>query len=142
MLQAITVLFLCQLAGEALVRFLRLPFPGPVLGMLLLAAILTVRGRAGPELETTTSVILRNLVLLYIPVSVGIIRQGANLSRYGLALGTAILVSTVLTLAVTALVFQFVARRRNPIPDPQISDPQISDRGAARSRGPNREATP
>ena len=36
MLQALTLLFLCQLAGEVLVRALGIVFPGPVLGMALL----------------------------------------------------------------------------------------------------------
>ena len=36
MLQALTLLFLCQLAGEVMVQALGLTFPGPVLGMGLL----------------------------------------------------------------------------------------------------------
>jgi holin-like protein len=39
MLGALTWLLLCQLVGEVTVRWLQLPFPGPVVGMLLLFAI-------------------------------------------------------------------------------------------------------
>ena len=46
MIYALTLLFFCQLAGEALVRALGLAFPGPVLGMGLLFALLMARGRS------------------------------------------------------------------------------------------------
>jgi putative effector of murein hydrolase LrgA (UPF0299 family) len=36
MLEAIYLIFLCQLAGEAAARIPGLPVPGPVIGMVLL----------------------------------------------------------------------------------------------------------
>jgi holin-like protein len=36
MLAAFTLILVCQIAGEALVRGAGLPLPGPVIGMLLL----------------------------------------------------------------------------------------------------------
>jgi holin-like protein len=45
MLAGLTLLLLFQCAGEALVHGLKLPFPGPVLGMLLLFVTLTLRRR-------------------------------------------------------------------------------------------------
>ena len=38
MVRGMTVLLVCQLAGEVTARALDLPMPGPVLGMLLLFA--------------------------------------------------------------------------------------------------------
>jgi len=40
MLTALTVLLCCQLAGEVAARFFGVPVPGPVLGMMLLFALL------------------------------------------------------------------------------------------------------
>ena len=48
MINALTLLFLCQLAGEVLVRTLGITFPGPVLGMGLIFAVLLVAGRSWP----------------------------------------------------------------------------------------------
>jgi hypothetical protein len=40
MLRALAVLLVCQLVGEVITRGLMLPLPGPVLGLLLLVALL------------------------------------------------------------------------------------------------------
>jgi holin-like protein len=41
MLASLGLILLCQLIGEAVVRGLGLPMPGPVLGLLLLLILLT-----------------------------------------------------------------------------------------------------
>lgn len=51
MIRALTLLFLCQLTGEVVVRGLGITFPGPVLGMGLLFVGLLWFGRTGPDLE-------------------------------------------------------------------------------------------
>ena len=48
MLEALTLILVCQLVGEVAVLLTGLPLPGPVLGMLLLLAWLFVRGEV-PE---------------------------------------------------------------------------------------------
>ena len=42
MIHALVILLACQLAGEAVARGLGLPFPGPVVGMVLLVAALAL----------------------------------------------------------------------------------------------------
>ena len=44
MLASLTLLLVLQLIGEVLVQWLRLPVPGPVVGMALLFAVLMIRG--------------------------------------------------------------------------------------------------
>ena len=109
MLQALTVLFLCQLAGEVLVRLAGIAFPGPVLGMALLAGLLAAAGRIGPELEAVADAILKNLSLLFVPAAVGVTQQLELIARHWLAIGAAVVGSTLLTLAVTVLVFRATA---------------------------------
>ena len=67
MIYAITALFAFQLLGEILVQTLSLPLPGPLAGMLLLTAALLIRGGVPSSLESTASVMLQNLMLLFIP---------------------------------------------------------------------------
>ena len=110
MIRALTLLFLCQLAGETVVRAAGVPFPGPVLGMGLLFAGLLVHGRSGPALDGVTDGILRNLSLLFVPVAVGLVQQLGLIAENALAIGAALMVSTVLTLIVTVAVFRAVAR--------------------------------
>ena len=69
MIGAVLALLLCQLAGEALARFLGLPVPGPVIGLVLMVGALALRGRLRPEaapvdttpLGTVAGVLLANL---------------------------------------------------------------------------------
>lgn len=110
MIGAITVLLLAQLAGEAAVRALGLPVPGPVIGLVLLAVMLTARGTS-KALSDTAHGILRNLSLLFVPAGVGIMRQVDAIAGNWLALSLGLIVSTVATLAVTALVFRWAQRR-------------------------------
>lgn len=111
MLRALTVLVVCQFAGEVVARGTGIPLPGPVLGLVILLVILTVRGNPGEELRTTSSGLLRYLSLLFVPAGVGIVTQLDALARDWLAILAAILVSTALGLAVTGWVMQRLSRR-------------------------------
>ena len=110
MLRALTLLFLCQLAGETLTRAAGLTFPGPVLGMGLLVVILLIRGSSWPDLDGVADTILRNLSLLFVPAAVGVMQQAGLLASQWLVIGLAITGSTLLTLIVTVLTFRAVAR--------------------------------
>ena len=111
MLHAITLLFLCQLAGEVLVRAAGIPFPGPVLGMGLMFTGLLAAGRSGPALDATADAILRNFSLLFVPAAVGVMQQAGLIAANWLAISVALVASTALTLVVTVLTFRAVARR-------------------------------
>jgi len=107
---ALTLLLLCQLAGELLARLLGLPVPGPVLGLVLLFIICAVRGAMPDALRETAQTILRHLSLLFVPAGVGVMVHAARIESEWIAILVALLVSAVLTIAVTALVFRWVAR--------------------------------
>lgn len=113
---AVTLFLVCQLAGETLVRALgvALPhfaFPGPVAGMVLLFGLLAWRGQIGPTVSVASNGILRNLSLLFVPAAVGIVQHGPVIAEFGLALITALVLSTIATLIVTVFVFVAVAKR-------------------------------
>ncbi|MFP1633572.1 CidA/LrgA family protein [Zhengella sp. ZM62] len=119
---ALAILLICQLAGEAVIAALRLRhpefgFPGPVLGMGLLFLWLVWRGGPDENLDATAGVILRNLSLLFVPAAVGIIQYGDVMTRYGVVLLLALVVSTVLTLLVTVGVFLAFAKSEGGDPD-------------------------
>jgi holin-like protein len=110
MIHALTLLFLCQLTGEVVVRALGVPFPGPVLGMGLLFAGLLLRGRSAPALDAVADGILRHLSLLFVPAAVGVMQQAGLIAANWLAISTALVLSTVLALVVTVYTFRAVAR--------------------------------
>jgi putative effector of murein hydrolase LrgA (UPF0299 family) len=131
MIESLVALLFCQLLGEALVHALALPLPGPVAGMMLLFLALLWRGRRAPAeaqvpeaLADTTDALLRNLSLLFIPAAVGIVQHTGIVRESGLAIAVSIVVSTVLAMAVTALVFERLGRLlHRPDDPPQAGTP-------------------
>ena len=117
MIGAIALLLVCQLAGEAVHRLTGLPLPGSVIGMVLLLAWLALVPRERLTLTQVTGWLTAHLSIMFVPAAVGVMEEGAILSRYGLGILVAVVVSTLLTLAVTALVFRAVAGRDEPEPD-------------------------
>ena len=110
MLGALTFILCCQLAGELLVEASGLPVPGPVVGMVLLFTWLMLRKREDKELAATADALLRNLALLFVPAGVGVVLHLGLLGREGVAISAALIVSTLATVAVTALVMQWTLR--------------------------------
>ncbi len=110
MLGYVTVIFCCQLAGELVVAAVGLPFPGPVAGMLLLLGGLIVRGAIPAELDAAGTFLLNNLSLLFVPAGVGVMLHARLLARDWLPLTVALVVSTGLTIVVTALVMRRLSR--------------------------------
>ena len=111
MLGALTVLLVYQLVGEVLVQTTGLPVPGPVLGMLLLFITLIARKGVSDVLRNTSQQLLSHLSLLFVPAGVGVMLHFGRLGDEWLALAVALVASTVLTIAVTALVMRLLQRR-------------------------------
>ena len=117
MIGALIVVLLFQLAGEVTVRGLRLPFPGPVVGLLLLFLVLVVRGGVPENLRATSSMLLQHLMLLLVPATAAVIVHLERVREEWLPILLAGVGGTAVTLAVTALTLQLLlARRRAPRP--------------------------
>ena len=111
MIVALTQLLVLQLVGEVIARGLKLPIPGPVIGMLLLFLLLALRRGPSPELQSTSQGLLQHLSLLFVPAGTGIILHLHRVADESLPLLLSLLLSTLLTLAVTALVMRLCTRR-------------------------------
>ena len=110
MIKALCLLLLCQLIGEAAARAGGLPLPGPVIGMVGLAAVLIWRARVPDTLVGTATGLLQHLSLLFVPAGVGVLLHLARIGEAWLAIGAALLVGTAVTVLVSAAVFHLVAR--------------------------------
>jgi holin-like protein len=109
MLAAIAALLVCQLIGEAAVRAVDLPFPGPVVGMILLFVLMLARAPLPVALGNTADGLLQHLSM-FVPAGVGVVQHLELLSGAGLRLMAVVVLTTLITLAVTALVFAVLAR--------------------------------
>jgi len=112
MLAAVTLLLVYQLVGEVAVIALRLPIPGPVVGMALLFVTLIVRGTVADEFRDVANGLLRHLSLLFVPAGVGVMAHLARLEDEWLPISVSLVLSTLLTIAVTALVMRWLLARR------------------------------
>ncbi|MGQ3169123.1 MAG: CidA/LrgA family protein [Methylophilus sp.] len=116
MISGLVQLFLWQGLGELLSKFFLPGIPGPVLGLLLLLAFLCLKGQVDNDLANVADAFRQHLGLLFVPASVGVLLFLPELQTHALAVGTALLVSVVLTIAVTAIVlkvFWYFSLKRN-----------------------------
>lgn len=105
---ALFTLLACQVLGEVLHDLFRLPVPGPVIGMVLLAAWLALRDRRATEtaapptpLDRLSGALLKDMGLLFVPAGVGVVAQWDLVRQHWLPILGAVVGSTVLGLAVT-----------------------------------------
>ncbi len=111
MIGAITLLLVFQLVGEVIAQTLKLPIPGPVIGMALLFAALVIRGHPSTDLRDTAQGMLQHLSLLFIPAGTGVMLHFQRMSDEWLPLLVSLVASTAITIAVTALALQLFAGR-------------------------------
>lgn len=115
MLGSLTLILLCQLLGEIVVKLTKLPVPGPVLGMVLLfGGLVFIPKRLPDDIETTGGALLRYLALLFVPAGVGVVTHLDLLLRSWAPIAAAVTLGTFITIAVTALAMRALNRRRAP----------------------------
>ena len=91
-----------QSTGELLARGVGLPFPGPVVGMLLLLLALNWRVVREP-VRQCAEFLLMHLSLLFVPVGVGVMTHLSLVSQYGFRMLAVVVLSTLAGLGVTVL---------------------------------------
>lgn len=114
MIASLSLILLCQLAGEALVRGIGVPMPGPVAGLMLLLLLLLLRDRysmlargplQGDGVESTSNGLLANLSLLFVPAGVGVVQKIDLIVHHGIAFLGVLAISVLITLLVTVATF-------------------------------------
>jgi putative effector of murein hydrolase LrgA (UPF0299 family) len=112
MIKPIFILVLFQLAGEALRAITHTKVPGPVFGMILLAAFYILRRREpSPALEHAADGLLSWLGLLFVPAGVGIVANIALIRSAWLPISVALVASTFITLMTTAWIMHRFGNR-------------------------------
>ena len=119
MIASFSLILLCQLAGEAFVRGLGLPMPGPVIGLMILLVLLLARDRfnllargplQGDGVESASRGLLANLSLLFVPAGVGVVQKIDLIVDHGIAFLGVLVVSVLITLLVTVATFLVAGR--------------------------------
>jgi holin-like protein len=110
LIYGLTVLLVYQLVGEVGVRALDIPVPGPVAGMALLFLTLLIRGAVGEAVERSATGLLSHLSLLFVPAGVGMMVHFERLADAWLTVLLALILSTVLTMILTAWLMRSMQR--------------------------------
>ena len=119
MIASLSLILLCQLAGEVIVRGLGLPLPGPVVGLLFLLLLLLARDRfvalaRGPlqqdGVENASRGLLAHLSLLFVPAGVGVVQKLDLVAEHGIAVAVVLAISVAVTLLVTVATFLVASR--------------------------------
>ena len=105
-----TLILVCQLIGELIVGMLGIAIPGPVVGMLVLFSLLIMRGKIPEGLGKTADGLLRAMSLLFVPAGAGVMMHFKLLGEALLPLSAALIVSTSMTIIVTALMMRWLNR--------------------------------
>ncbi len=114
MIPALATLLVFQLLGETLVLLTGAPVPGPVVGLALLLLALLLRPRSVDAIKPTAQGLLQHLSLLFVPAGVGVMQHLQRLGDEALAIGVALVLSTLLGLAAAAGTMLWLMRRQRP----------------------------
>lgn len=118
MLYGLSIIFFALVSGEFLRQLLHLPIPSVVLGMLLLTAWCIFRRGAETRLALASEGLLRYLGILFVPAGVGLMELGDTLQTQGVAMLVTIILSTLITMLVTAWVLNTLLSRRKTAINP------------------------
>jgi holin-like protein len=107
----VALLWLCALIGDELVHLLKLNIPGSLAGMLLLFGLLKFKLLKLEWVESGANWLLAELLLFFIPSSVGVLPYMNLLEAEGARLYAVIAVSTLVVMTATGLVAEFARKR-------------------------------
>ncbi|WP_370674830.1 CidA/LrgA family protein [Pleomorphomonas sp. PLEO] len=118
MIVGLAVVLLCQLIGEIFAYTTHLPLPAPVVGLVLLFGFFVVRDRwewlpfslRSEEIDKTCETLVQQMALLFVPAGVGIVQRLGILQANILGVLAIIVVTTAVSITVTAFTFRFVSR--------------------------------
>lgn len=101
---------------------LGLPVPGPVVGLALLLTVLVLRPTTITAIKPTVQGLLQHLSLLFVPAAVGVMQHLQRLGDEALAIGVALVASTLVCMAVSAWTMVWLMKRLDRT-DPPAGDP-------------------
>ncbi len=111
LIRYLALILVCQLIGETLAVGTGLPVPGPVIGMMILFLGLLIKRGLPDDLAAAGGGLLRHLALLFVPAGVGVMLHVPRLADEWWPIALAIVPGTVVAIAITALLVQWLGRK-------------------------------
>lgn len=106
MLKAFLYIFLFLGMGELINYLIDIPVPGNILGMIFIFAALKLKLIKLETVKPASDILIKYMVLFFVPFGVGLMSYFDFIKSYWLILSVAVVITTLITLYVTALVQQ------------------------------------
>jgi holin-like protein len=112
----VTILQICFLTvlfwlGNLITKYLHIPLPGSIVGLIILFLLLQIKVVKIEWIERGATWLLAELLLFFIPSAVGVVNYQQVISSQGVKLITVIVLSTLTVMAFTGITAQFIAKR-------------------------------
>ncbi len=110
-LKGLAIIVAIYLLGEVVSRLIGRFMPGNVIGMLILFGLLQCGVVKEDDIKGICNFILSNMMLLFVPITVGIIVSYKIIMNDWISVLATLLISTILVLVVVGYVQQYLGKR-------------------------------
>ena len=112
LLHGLAIILFLQWLSTAIISFLGIPFPPPLLGMLILTALLCTGVIKENYIEDICTALIDKMALLFLPAGVSMILYLDVIKAELLPISLTVLISSVIILCSTALVLEMLLRKK------------------------------
>ena len=112
LLQGFALLLFLQWISTEIIAFLGIPFPPPLLGMLILTALLCTGVIKENYIEDICTALIDKMALLFLPAGVSMILYLDVIKAELLPISLTVILSSVIILCSTALVLEMLLRKK------------------------------
>ena len=112
LLHGLAIILFLQWLSTAIISFLGIPFPPPLLGMLILTALLCTGVIKENYIEDICTALIDKMALLFLPAGVSMILYLDVIKAELLPISLTVILSSVIILCSTALVLEMLLRRK------------------------------
>ena len=112
LLQGLSILLALQWLSTEVIAFLGIPFPPPLLGMLILTALLCTGAIKENYIEDICTALIDKMALLFLPAGVSMILYLDVIKAELLPISLTVILSSIIILCSTALVLEMLLRKK------------------------------
>ena len=112
LLQGFALLLFLQWISTEIIAFLGIPFPPPLLGLLILTALLCTGVIKENYIEDICTALIDKMALLFLPAGVSMILYLDVIKAELLPISLTVILSSVIILCSTALVLEMLLRKK------------------------------
>lgn len=112
MIKGIFIILLFYFLGEAISYFINGFVPGNIIGMILLFLSLCFKAISPDNVKDVATAFTRNMAIFFIPAGAGLLGSYGLISQFWMSILIVCSVSTVLVIAVVAIIQQQMEKRR------------------------------